>query len=124
MAASLEGKSKDGEITVELDDNDMMFLTVVSDKKGNVLSLPTYSVRELDEEELKCAEGILSEQQAAGAARSRKRKKFWGVFLVLFGTVGTIYSLIEATGDWPGGLVMIAIGVCLFLAGTLKKKAK
>lgn len=124
MAASLEGNSKDGEITVELGENDMMFLTVVSDKKGKVLSLPTYSVRELDEEELKYAEGILGEQQAAGHARSRKRKKIWGVILAIVGVSAMITGAQDGVTGLLGGLVMIAIGVCLFLAGTLKKKTK
>ncbi len=60
-AAFMERNSVDGEITVTLDENDLMTFTVVSDKKSRILGLPQYTVRELDELELETATAILNE---------------------------------------------------------------
>lgn len=125
MAYAMASKARDGEITVELDENDIMFFTVVSDGMGNVLGLPTYSVQELTEEGLKQVEEILAEQQARVAARSRRRKKIWGVILAVFGIFCLFGGIATTNLDSAlGGLVITAIGVLLFLVGTLKKKKK
>lgn len=116
-AYMLESDSVDGDITVNLDENDMMFLTVVSDNSGNVLALPTYSVRELDEEEIERAYELLSNQNDRAAARSRKRKLIWGIILAFLGV-----DMLFTPGGLPAGLILTAVGAILILFGIKKKK--
>lgn len=123
--AAMLSNAIDGDITVELDENDIMFFTVVSDHKGNVLSLPTYTVQELNEEGLKRAEEILADQEVQHTARSRKRRKIWGVIVAIIGILGIIMSTPGlSTDELLAGLLLIAVGVLLFLSGSLKKKKK
>lgn len=124
LANSMEKGAVDGEITVDLDENDMVFLSIVSDRKGNVLALPRYSVRELDEDELAQANEIISEQNVRAAAKSRKKKKIWGVVLAVLGIDTFFTGVGDGIEGIIGPIILIAVGVLLFLAGFLKKKDK
>lgn len=125
LANAMEGDALDGEITVDLNENDMVFLSIVSDSRGNVLALPRYSVRELDEDELNQAIEIVNEQNVKATAKSKRKKMIWGVVLAVLGVdlLFTGFNMDGITGI-IGPVILIAIGVLLFLAGFLKKKKK
>lgn len=122
MAYMLEKDAVDGDITIELADNDMMFFTVISNNAGTVVSLPTYSVRELDDEELQTATDICIKQQAAA---KRKGKRKWGIIVALLGVVAAFQNGVDTTTRIVG-ICMIIAGILLFLWGTglLSKKSK
>ena len=119
-AAFMERNSVDGEITVTLDENDLMTFTVVSDKKSHILGLPTYTVRELDESELETATAILKEQAAAFAGAKKKRKFIWGILAAALG----IFGLFQGKETLAVSFILIAVGALLIFLGLSKKKKK
>lgn len=124
LANAMESDALDGEITVDLNENDMVFLSIVSDSKGNVLALPRYSVRELDEDELNQANEIVKNQNVRAAKKSRRRKMIWGVVLAALGLDTLFMGMGDGVEGLAGPIVLIAVGVLLFLMGFLKKKEK
>ena len=121
-AAFMERNSVDGEINVTLDENDLMTLTVVSDKKSHILGLPQYTVRELDESELETATAILNEQAAAFAGAKKKRKFIWGILAAVLGVFGLFQR--KGTFTLVESFILIAVGVLLIFLGLSKKKKK
>lgn len=117
-AAFMERNSVDGEITVTLDENDLMTFTVVSDKKSRILGLPQYTVRELDESELETATAILNEQAAAFAGAKKKRKFIWGILVVALG----VFGLFQGKETLAVSFILIAVGALLIFLGLSKKK--
>lgn len=116
---ALERNSVDGEITIELDENDLMCFTVASDAKGHILSLPTYSVQELDEEEMQRAADIANKQKTAS---TRKKRLIAGIVLVLIALI----LIFDGGGDMTNVLGGIGIGLVgvLFLVLAFYKKKK
>ena len=117
-AAFMERNSVDGEITVTLDENDLMTFTVVSDKKSRILGLPQYTVRELDELELETATAILNEQAAAFAGAKKKRKFIWGILVAALG----VFGLFQGKETLAVSFILIAVGALLIFLGLSKKK--
>mgnify|MGYP000142635678 FL=1 len=117
-AAFMERNSVDGEITVTLDENDLMTFTVVSDKKSRILGLPQYTVRELDESELETATAILNEQAAAFAGAKKKRKFIWGILVAALG----VFGLFQGKETLAVSFILIAVGALLIFLGLSKKK--
>ena len=117
-AAFMERNSVDGEITVTLDENDLMTFTVVSDKKSRILGLPQYTVRELDESEFETATAILNEQAAAFAGAKKKRKFIWGILVAALG----VFGLFQGKETLAVSFILIAVGALLIFLGLSKKK--
>lgn len=117
-AAFMERNSVDGEITVTLDENDLMTFIVVSDKKSRILGLPQYTVRELDESELETATAILNEQAAAFAGAKKKRKFIWGILVAALG----VFGLFQGKETLAVSFILIAVGALLIFLGLSKKK--
>lgn len=117
-AAFMERNSVDGEITVTLDENDLMTFTVVSDKKSRILGLPQYTVRELGESELETATAILNEQAAAFAGAKKKRKFIWGILVAALG----VFGLFQGKETLAVSFILIAVGALLIFLGLSKKK--
>lgn len=125
-AYAMERDAVDGEITVRLDDKDMLFLTVVSNGSGTVMALPTYSVRELDDEEYATASQIASD---AAIAKKKKTRRIVGIVLILCSIVGG-NNLSQAGEDFATLLFLVIamalVGVlCLFwdlIKKLIKKK--
>lgn len=117
-AAFMERNSVDGEITVTLDENDLMTFTVVSDKKSRILGLPQYTVRELDESELETATAILNEQAAAFAGAKKKRKFICGILVAALG----VFGLFQGKETLAVSFILIAVGALLIFLGLSKKK--
>lgn len=124
MTYAMERDAVDGEITVDLDPNDMLFLTVVSDSSGKVIALPTYSIRELDEDEVALANQIANDFIAA---KNKKTRRIAGIVLILCSiVVGS--NLSQAGEDFAGMLfcviAMALIGVLCLFWGLIKKLIK
>lgn len=117
-AAFMERNSVDGEITVTLDENDLMTFIVVSDKKSRIIGLPQYTVRELDESELETATAILNEQAAAFAGAKKKRKFIWGILVAALG----VFGLFQGKETLAVSFILIAVGALLIFLGLSKKK--
>lgn len=64
----------DGGITVALEENSLLTLTVISDILGHIIGTPTTSVIEMDEEMRQRAEKLYSEQEQAAAEAYEKQK--------------------------------------------------
>lgn len=67
---ALEHNSVDGEITIELDENDLMCFTVASDAKGHILSLRLIPCRNLTKK--KCSARRISQKNKRLQVRVRK----------------------------------------------------
>lgn len=115
MTYAMERDAVDGEITVNLDAKDMLFLTVVSNGSGKVISLPTYSIRELDDDEVALANQIANDFIAA---KKKKTRRIVGIFLILVSLLGP-GTFMEGGADYISALlIVIAFAVagvlCLF----------
>ena len=62
-AAWSERNSVDGEITETFDENDVLFMTIVSDANGHILDQPQVTMREFTDEEMAEAHQLYEAQQ-------------------------------------------------------------
>ena len=96
-----EKDSIDGETTQSFDDNDVLFLTVVSDDRGHILGEPTFSMRTFSDEEMREADRLYAEQQDAIHEGIEEDKRSAGVELVLcffLGCLGVHKFYVKKTG--------------------------
>ena len=128
-AAWSEKDSVDGTITETFQNNTVMFFTVVSDRRGHILDLPQYQMRQMDQENLDKIETTYRERIAAQEEymRSTAGKEF---FLCLFLGWAGVHKFYRGKIGWgllylfSGGLSGIgwAIDTLILLFKWLKAK--
>lgn len=113
-----EKDSVDGSVTQSFDENDVLFLTVVSDDSGHILDAPEFTMREFSDEEMREADRLYAEQQNAihEVVEDDKRSAVVELVLCLFlGCFGVHKFYAKQIG--MGILYLLTMG--LFGIGTL-----
>lgn len=109
-----------GEITIEFDENNLICISVVTDLEGHILSLPSYSIQKLKEDEMQSMADIAESQRTKIKLKARLTA---GIVLVLIALV----LIFDGGGDMTnviGGIGIGLVGVLFLVLAFYKKKKR